>query len=128
MIISAVDLTTTESGEWEMAQRAREWFARTKPADAPPLPLGYDEREALKHGGIDHIVALHARSLAGLGYDWEKHPSFYDYACGAMALGCLPSFVKNDPELKRRFPPRPLEGLSEAALCWYPPSPRKRAA
>jgi hypothetical protein len=128
MMISNAEVLTTERGEWEMAQRAREWFVRSGPADAPPLPLSYDEREALKHGGIDHIVALFARSLAGLGYNWEKHLSFYEYACGAMALRCLPWFVRNDPQLIKRFPPKPLEGLRQIALCWNPPARRKRAA
>ena len=44
------------------ALAARKWFADNGPPDLLPLPLGYNEREALKHGGIDHILAWYARS------------------------------------------------------------------
>ncbi len=121
MIISGVDLLTEQRGEQKQAQRARKPFAENGSADAPPLPLDYDEREALKRGGQDHIVALFARSLAGQGYDWQKHPSFYEYACGIMASENIVPDVKNDEELKKRYPPRPLNGLSERDLCWRPP-------
>jgi len=121
MIVSGVDLLTEERGEEKNARRARKWFAKNGPADALPLPLCYDEREALKHGGLDHIVALFARSLAGQSYDWRKHPSFYDYACGVMASKNIIPDVKNDEELKKRFPPSPLKGLQESDLCWEPP-------
>lgn len=121
MIISGVDLLTEQRGEEQMAQRARRWFAKNGPADAPPLPLCYGEREALKHGGQDHIIALFARSLAVQGYDWRKHPTFYDYACGIMASKNIVYGVKNDDELKKRYPPRPLQGLKECDLCWEHP-------
>jgi hypothetical protein len=126
MILSGVDVLTEEQEEWKQAQRAREWFAVNGPADASPLPLRYHEREALKHGGQDQIIALFARSLAGQGYDWRKHPSFYDYACGVMASKSIIPDVKNDEELKRRYPPRQLKGLNEADLCWRPRSKVKR--
>ena len=126
--LSGVDPVEEMKERAVRALLAREWFSRNGPPDAPPLPLSHDEREALKHGGIDHIWALFARSLDRQGYDWQKHPSFYDYACGAMALRCLPRDVQNDPELTKRFPARPLEGLTKAALCWSPTVCRKRAA
>jgi hypothetical protein len=50
MIISGVDLLTEERGEEKNARCARKWFAENGPTDAPPPPLCYDEREALKHG------------------------------------------------------------------------------
>jgi hypothetical protein len=86
--------------------------------------VGVDPVEELKHGGLDHIVALYARSLALQDYDWRKHPPFYDYACGLMALSCLPWDVMNDAALMQRFPPRPLEGLSSATASWEPPAPK----
>src|SRR5205809_7736582 len=57
-------------------------FLRTPhgPSDAQPLPLSYDECEDLKHGGVLHILAWYARSVACLGYLIEEHPSFDDYA------------------------------------------------
>jgi hypothetical protein len=86
-----------------------------------PLPLGYAEREHLKDGSAAHIVALYARSLASLKYDVLKHPSFHDYACGTIASQYqgMDSMKKN-PELLRRFPPRPLAGLGPG-LQWEPP-------
>jgi hypothetical protein len=120
----------------ELAVRAllaREWFAWNRPPDAPTLPLCYSEREALKVGGLRHIVAWYARSLEGRGYNVEEHPSFYDYACGVMVSEQTLDFVKNDPELRKQFPPRPLKGLGPG-LCWHPPEaaarvrPRRRAA
>jgi hypothetical protein len=102
---------------------ARKWFAVNGPADAPPLPLSYDEREDLKCGGsgFQSMVAYYARSLLGQDYAVEAHPSFDDYACGVMALEDVPWYLKDDEELKRRYPPRPLPGLTITALRWEPP-------
>ena len=105
------------------AQFAREDFATNRPPDAPLLPLSYDEREQLKlEGPLPTIVALYGRSLANLNYDLEQHPSFVDYARGVMAseLNACPGMKENE-ELRRRFPPRPLKGLGPA-LCWKPAS------
>ena len=88
-----------------------------------PLPLSYAEREHLKIGGYGpakRILAWYARSLEGRDYNLEEHPSFHDYACGVMASELAPDFIRNDVELQRRFPPRPLDGLRNG-LCWRPP-------
>jgi hypothetical protein len=105
------------------ALRAREWFAVNGPPDAPPLPLSYNGREALKNGDIGHIVALYARSLYALQYDYETHPSFYDYACGVMAKG----FNSADKALEQRYPPRPLEGLDGGCYWRLPKQKRGRS-
>ena len=99
---------------------ARERFARTGPTDAPPLPLSYDEREDLKVGGLSTLVALYARSWEGRDYD-KEHPEFFDYACGVMASEHMgyPG-IKEDEQLKKRFPPRHLNGLGPG-LYWEPP-------
>jgi hypothetical protein len=121
MIISGVDLHTQEKRLGRRALSARKWFAENGPPDAPRLPISYDEREALKHGGPDHILAWYGCSVACLDFDIEQHPSLYDYGCGVMASEHAPDFIKNDPELRRRFPPRPLTGLGPG-LCWEPPA------
>jgi hypothetical protein len=103
------------------ALRAREWFATNGPPGAPILPLSHRERENLKVGGLSTVVALYARSLESRDYDTEEHPSFDDFACGVMASdfnGHL--WMKEDVELRRRFPPRPLKGLGPG-LMWLPP-------
>ena len=122
MIISGVDdLNTRRNPLGRRALSARKWFDLYGPPDARPLPLGYDEREALKRGGLPHIVAWFASSLASLDYAVEDHPSFDDYGCGIMASDHAPDFIKEDEELQRRFPPRTLTGLGPA-LVWEPPA------
>jgi hypothetical protein len=126
MIISGVDLQLTAAKQRQFdrqAQIAREWFATHKPPDAPVLPIGYDERERLKKGmgSLAHMVAWYARSLAGRHYNFLEHPSFDEYACGVMAsVEYAPYFIRNDEEMRRRFPPRPLKGLGPG-LWWEPP-------
>jgi hypothetical protein len=102
------------------ALRARDWFATNGPADAPPLPLSYGDREDLKHGGIDHLVALYARSLETAEYDFVTHPSFHDYACGVHASGL---FSWGNEELERRYPAKALDGLDNG-LIWRTPEQR----
>ena len=118
-LISGLDLLHNPRGR--RARFARKWFALNSPPDAPPLPLGYDEREDLKVGGLKHLVAWHSCSLACLDYAVWDHPSFHDYACGVMASEYAPYYIKKDEELQRRFPPRPLTGLGPA-LVWEPPA------
>src|SRR5215211_5846805 len=64
------------------ALRAQQRFAKDGPPDAPRLPLSYWAREKLKVGGLPHLVACYARSLEGLGYDYDAHCSFDEYARG----------------------------------------------
>lgn len=94
------------------ALAARQWFITHGPTDAPPLPLSHNEREALKSGGLPHIVAWYARSLWALDYNVQQHASFDDYARGVMASEeYAPDFIRKNEELQRRFPPRFLKGL-----------------
>jgi len=120
MIISGVDCGKKRDPRGPRAKAAREWFARTGPSDAQPLPLGYNEREWLKHGGVDHIAAWFSRSLAWRDYEFDAHPSFDDYARGLMACEFTGNFVKDDEELQKRFPPRALHGIGPD-LIWEPP-------
>ena len=99
------------------ALAARDWFGRTAPQDAPPLPLSCGEREALKSGGLPHIVAWFASSLEHCDYDFDGHPSFEDYARGVLASPFAPDFIKQDQALRKRFPPRQLHGLGPG-LVW----------
>ena len=112
------------------ALRAREWFAIDGPADAPPFPVSYDQREALKGRGLlPHIVAWYARSLECRKYDVKEHPSFADYASGVLweaelpvgGFANLPNYPPDELRaLKRRFPPRMLKGMGPG-LHWLPP-------
>ena len=122
MIFSGVDdLSTRRNPRGRRAMAAREWFEINGPPDAPPLPISYDEREDLKVGGLPTIVALYARSWEGRDYD-QDHPTFFDYACGVMASEHMgyPG-IKEDAQLRKRFPPCQLTGLGPG-LCWEPPA------
>jgi hypothetical protein len=123
MIISWVDCQETPAKQRQFERQAlaaREWFKQHGPPDAPVFPVGYAERERLKIGGLPHIVACYARSLAGRGYNYDEHPSFDDYAAGVMASEeHAPDFIRNNEEMRRRFPPRPLTGLG-SGLYWRP--------
>ena len=110
---------------------AREWFALNSPADAPPLPTNERERQYCKWaaGPLDFFVAQYARSLWDR-CDVKEHASFADYVSGVLwehengAAGSrLPHSSEVIAELKRRFPPRKLEGLS--CFCWSSPGRKK---
>jgi hypothetical protein len=101
---------------------AREHFAMTGPEDAPRLPLSYEERENLKDGGLSHVVAWFARSLAAQDYNFDRHPSFVSYARGVLASPHAPDFIKKDGYLAKRFPPRSLHGLG-GGLLWRQTAP-----
>ena len=94
------------------ALAARKWLAENGPSGLKPLPLGYNEREALKHGGVDHILAWFARSLDCRNYDVLEHPAFDEYARGVMASEFCPYFIKDDETLQKRFP-LPTVGMAE---------------
>lgn len=109
---------------------ASEWFARNGPPDAPPLPLGYDERERLKGGRglLAYILALFARSLEGRHYNVKEHPPLADYVSGVLweaervdsKIGRLPNYPDELAELKKRYPPAMLAGIGPP-FCWLPP-------
>ena len=110
---------------------AREWFALNGPADAPQLPITYEEREYLKWRTgrpLDYVVAQFARSL-GPQYDVTEHPPFSKFVSGLLwdhdnGGSGLPLSAEGLAELKRRFPPRQLEGLS--SYSWSRPTRKKR--
>ena len=114
---------------------AREWFAVHGPADAPPLPLSMSERERLKDGigstthaqyYLSVIVAVYARSLESRKYNVHEHPSFEDYACGVMASEYNGwDQMKENPQMRNRFPPRALAGLGPG-VNWEPPKEHAR--
>ena len=100
-------------------------FASHVPPDAPLMPTDDYERNRAKHasGLLGFITAQFAWSLESQD-DLRAHPSFADFASGMLwqhdnnvegySLGCFPS--DQIAELKRRFPPRKLEGLNRLRL------------
>jgi hypothetical protein len=117
----------------ELARRAlvaREWFFLHGPPDAPALPLSDEDQSKVRYSDpLGHLVAEFARSLDANGWDINNHPSFEEFARGALASEFSPDFTRKNTELLKRFPPRPLRGLREGQV-WYPPArrPRQRIA
>jgi hypothetical protein len=105
---------------------ARRWYAVNGPQDPDlqPLPLGWRERLDVPKCGAKHILFWFARSLAHLDYDITRHPSFYDYACGTLALESQGQRLE---KLKHRFPPRLLPGLDPKTADWSPPTTAPQA-
>jgi hypothetical protein len=134
--IGGLDPTRPQKEAARRALLARDWFALNGPPDAQPLPVLYNECEAIPGGGLlRHIGKLYARSLESLNYDFNQHPPFADYVSGVLWEAELPvgGFVHlpNYPseqlvELKKRFPPRMLKGMSQGAT-WLPPKEHREA-
>lgn len=96
---------------------AREWFDVYGPPDAPPLPLSGTEQEGLRYQDpLGHLVAEFARSLEGNDWDFQRHPSFDDFARGALASEYSPAFTRENAALLERYPPRPLSGLGPGQI------------
>jgi hypothetical protein len=123
-----IDPIATQKKEAVARLRAREWFALYGPPDAPPLPLSHADEEDYRNArGLKGVVGFFARSLSRQGYgrqpyDVCKHPSFDDFARGLMAIAVdrgLKS-LEQDAQLKKRFPPRPLAGMTPGAY-WVSP-------
>jgi hypothetical protein len=100
---------------------AREWFRVYGPHGAPTLPLSVDEIDDMKwQDPFNHMVACFSESLRANEYDFNIHPSIEVYISGVLASGYAAPLVKEDEDLRKRFPPRPLKWLGRG-LCWEPP-------
>jgi hypothetical protein len=110
----------------------REDFAVNGPSDAPRLPLEHWECERVRWSGrpLDYLTGQYAKSVVAL-YNVKGHPSFDDYARGVLwehdnvPGSAIPFETEQLAEMKRRFPPRKLEGLK--CFCWRPPKRQSRA-
>lgn len=123
-----VDPIAPQKKEAARALLARAQFAASGPPDAPPLPLSDEEIEDCRGaGGLASIVGFYARSLDANEYDFEHHPSFEDFARGLMASDSGFWGIEKDVEMRKRFPPRPLNGMGPG-LYWEVQRGRKRVA
>ena len=111
---------------------AREDFAVSGPSDAPPLPLEHWECERVRWSGrpLDYLTGQYAKSVVPL-HSVKAHPSFHDYASGVLwehdhvPESAIPFTAEQLVEMRRRFPPKKLEGLK--CFCWLPPKQQSRA-
>jgi hypothetical protein len=121
-----IDPIPTQKKEAIAALRAREWFAVNGPPDAPPLPLSDHDVDNYRNArGLAGIVGFYARSLSREGYgrrcyDVRNHPSFDEFARGLMAINTGLWGIEKDAQLRMRFPPRPLAGMTPSAF-WSSP-------
>ena len=110
----------------------REYFALSGPSDAPLVPMDEWDRDRAKHlsGLLGFITTQFMWSVESQD-DLRVHPSFADFASGILwqhenkVEGYSLSYFPSDQiaELKRRFPPRKLEGLT--GFDWCPPRRQK---
>jgi len=99
------------------ALAARERFKTDGPAWAQPLPLSWDDCCRLAGaGGRMELLGNYAASLLGSKWD-AAHPSFGRFCRGMMADRSTPGYLRNDPELQRTYPPKPLKGLMSAEMA-----------
>jgi hypothetical protein len=95
---------------------AREWFAANGPSDAPTLPLSHNDTEDYRRArGLKGLVGFYSRSLAIQGHDVLKHPTFDDFCCGLMAIDTGAWGIEKDAQLRKRFLPRQLAGMTSGA-------------
>jgi hypothetical protein len=112
----------------------RDYFALSGPSDAPLLPADEWDRDRAKHmNGLLGFVTAHFIWSIENQDDLRAHPPFADFASGMLwqhdnnvkgySLSCFPS--EQIAELKRRYPPRRLEGL--VGFRWRLPQRQARA-
>jgi hypothetical protein len=110
----------------------REYLALNGPPDAPLIPTDDYERNRAKYaaGLLGFITAQYIWSLENQR-DLAVHPPFADFASRLLwqhenVGGCteLPFTPQQLAEMKRRYPPRKLEGLE--GFDWHAPPRRNR--
>jgi hypothetical protein len=104
----------------ERAMRAVSWFARHAQCRFQPLPLvHYDEVEKYCAAATFTGISVNfSYSLRGQGFNYIRHPGFYEYGRGLLADPDCPIDLRNDRELLADFPPKVLPGLS--GIYWRP--------
>jgi hypothetical protein len=70
--------------------------------------------------GLLHLFGYYAQSIAGRRWVVDGHPHFDEYARGMLASAYAPDFFRQNEDLLKRFPPRPLAGLGPGCM-WLPP-------
>lgn len=89
-------------------------YRRDAPAGWPPLPICREDIKAAIKADDNpwlNVVGHFGSSLRS--DDWRAdHPGLAEFASGLMSYRHTPDQIRNDPELRRLFPPVGLKGLS----------------
>ena len=101
---------------------ARERF-RTDWPDWPQLPLHKNDCARMTGSGDNHdkLLGFFGASLRESEYDCNLHPPFDAYCSGVLCYEYAPRKLRSDAELRKEFPPRPLEGLCGGWMEWRSP-------
>lgn len=97
------------------ARAACIWHRKFAPPWARDLPV--DETDPLFNQHCSELTPrqqlfrFFTYSLRAFEWDYEEHPVFPTYARGVMNYDFAREEIRNDPQLKAEFPPRPLAGL-----------------
>jgi hypothetical protein len=99
---------------------AREKFRETAPVWAPPLPLRYEDCEALQDDDDPrlNLVGFFGASLRLADFDCAAHPCFHVFSSGMMGYEHAPLELRSDRKLRLEFPPKKLEGLTDGVMRW----------
>ena len=87
--------------------------------DMPDLPLNAreDSPGTFKWQSARHyLVEAYNYSLRSRDYRLEGHPDFETFARRVMASPWTPKQIRDDAELLRRYPPKPLPGLGRGLV------------
>ena len=101
---------------------SRERFGQDEP-DLPPLPLHERDIEVMKYDDnpLHALVGHYADSLSLEQWDYELHPRLPAFASGLLACEYAPIEIRSDYGLQQKYPPRPLDGMSNE-FVWCSPA------
>ena len=102
------------------ALRAREQFRQDAPSwTYQPLPLRAEVCDELVNADNTRLQVVGLYGYSWRCTDWDrKHPTFRRFCSGLLAYEHTPDRLRDDRELRREFPPRPLKGLCDGELYW----------
>jgi len=97
------------------ARAACIWHRKSAPPWARDLPVSDTDplfdRQRNELTPRQQILRYFAYSLRWNDWEYEEHPVFPTYARGVMSYDFAPDELRNDPDLIKEFPPRPLAGI-----------------
>ena len=97
-------------------------FRIERPPGWPDLPLRHEAIKAMIDDDDPRrsVVGLYGGSLRSEGWR-PDHPRLAPFAGGLMFDRHTPIEIRNNPELRREFPPAKLKGMTNGWLAWRSP-------